>query len=100
MKVFNLTLLFLTTGVLALPGSRPVLKERAVQPHTAGCRRDNCLRAVFARSTAASAFCATFTTAAVTATTSLGPWQTQCNGSPSRVSSACSCVVPRAPLAS
>ncbi|EPS35177.1 hypothetical protein H072_11583 [Dactylellina haptotyla CBS 200.50] len=64
--------------------------------HTEGCNRDNCLRAMYARSTAASTFCATFTTAAlaprgptVTTTTSgqqnnLGPWQSQCENDPKR----------------
>lgn len=58
------------------------------------CNQDNCYRALDGRLAAASSFCPTFTAQVLTATTSLGPFQTFCANNPSRVSSACSCLVP------
>ncbi|KAK6504446.1 hypothetical protein TWF506_002643 [Arthrobotrys conoides] len=74
------------------PDGASRIKQRAP-----GCNRDNCLRAMTARISTASTFCPTFTTATVTATTALGPWQSQCGSNPARVSSACSCLVPPPP---
>ncbi|KAF3288733.1 hypothetical protein TWF970_005790 [Orbilia oligospora] len=65
-----------------------------IKKRMGGCNRDNCLRAMTARISTASQFCPSFTTDTVTATTGLGPWQTQCGSNPTRVSSACSCLVP------
>lgn len=58
------------------------------------CSQDNCYRALDGRLAEASTFCPTFTAQVITATTSLGPFQTFCADSPSSVSSACSCLVP------
>jgi acid phosphatase len=58
----------------------------------ANCNHDNCLRQ-FLKSSAVTPFCATYTTAVNTATTSLPSYISQCSGLPSRISSACSCVV-------
>ncbi|KAF3177568.1 hypothetical protein EYR41_008778 [Orbilia oligospora] len=77
---------------ISVPDDVSRIKKRA-----GGCNRDNCLRAMTARISTASQFCPSFTTAAVTATTGLGPWQTQCGSNPARVSSACSCLVPPPP---
>lgn len=63
----------------------------------AKCNRDNCLRALVATPTKASSFCATYTTTTNTATSALGPYTSFCANSPSRVSSACSCVVTSPP---
>ncbi|KAK6343122.1 hypothetical protein TWF718_008495 [Orbilia javanica] len=52
------------------------------------CNRDNCFRAMISRISTATSFCHSFTTATVTATTGLGPWEKQCDENPSRVSSA------------
>ncbi|KAF3312582.1 hypothetical protein TWF173_007003 [Orbilia oligospora] len=68
-----------------------------IKKRMGGCNRDNCLRAMTARISTASQFCPSFTTDTVTATTGLGPWQTQCGSNPTRVSSACSCLVPPPP---
>lgn len=60
------------------------------------CNADNCLRALRAHSSSASSFCTTFTESINTATTSLPAYATSACGSPlspSRVSSACSCIV-------
>ncbi|KAK6529742.1 hypothetical protein TWF281_008904 [Arthrobotrys megalospora] len=85
-------------GVVAIGISKDSPKLlRRTGTHTSGCDRDNCLRAMVARATAATPFCYSYTTQVQTTTTSLGPWQTQCGSSPSRVSSACSCVVSPSP---
>jgi acid phosphatase len=56
------------------------------------CNHDNCLRQ-FLKFSAVTPFCATYTTAINTAITSLPSYVSQCSGLPSRISSACSCVV-------
>ena len=62
----------------------------------ASCNADNCLRALraTARLEAAQSFCATFTTAAVAATSAIPSYAVAgCTGNiASRVSSACSCI--------
>ncbi|KAL8709864.1 MAG: hypothetical protein Q9220_005480 [cf. Caloplaca sp. 1 TL-2023] len=63
----------------------------------ATCNRDNCLRALAATPTKASSFCATFTASTQTATAAIAPYASACANSPSRVSSACSCVVTAPP---
>ncbi|RFU34240.1 hypothetical protein B7463_g2081, partial [Scytalidium lignicola] len=64
---------------------------------TASCNADNCLRALraTARIEDARAFCATFTTESVTATTAIPSYAVAgCTGNvASRVRSACSCIV-------
>ena len=56
------------------------------------CNNDNCNRALRASISAASSFCATYTTSAVTATTGIPTYIPSTCG-PSRISSACTCVV-------
>jgi hypothetical protein len=56
------------------------------------CNHDNCLRQ-FSKSSAVTPFCATYTSAINTATASLPPYVSQCSELPSRISSACTCVV-------
>jgi hypothetical protein len=63
----------------------------------ARCNRDNCLRAIVATPTKASSFCATYTANTNTATTAFPSYASFCANSPSRVSSACSCVVTSPP---
>lgn len=58
----------------------------------ADCNHDNYLRQ-FLRSPAVTAFCANYTATIKTATISLPSYVSQCSGLPSRISSACSCVV-------
>ena len=58
----------------------------------AQCNRDNCLRALAATPTKASSFCASYTKTPNTAT-AIPTYGAFCSSSPSRVSSACSCVV-------
>lgn len=85
----------LSISFLALAGvciATPAAKELV-------CNRDNCLRnLVDARYSAkASAFCSTYTTATITAPTAIPTYLAGCAGSPSRVSSACACVVTATP---
>ncbi len=61
-------------------------------PKPADCHHDNCLRQ-FLQQSAVTPFCATYTATPHTATNSLPPYVSQCANSPSRISSACSCVV-------
>jgi len=60
------------------------------------CAHDNCLRQLIRESSAVSEFCPTFTAASATAT-SLPTFVSSCGGLPSRVSSACSCLVTPTP---
>ncbi|KAI4273643.1 MAG: hypothetical protein LQ337_004481 [Flavoplaca oasis] len=63
---------------------------------SATCHRDNCLRALAATPTKASSFCATYTKTQNTATP-IPTYGSFCANSPSRASSACSCVVTSTP---
>ncbi|CAO1601863.1 hypothetical protein XANCAGTX0491_005502 [Xanthoria calcicola] len=63
---------------------------------TATCNRDNCLRALAGTPTKASSFCATYTKTQQTATP-IPTYGSFCSNLPSRVSSACSCVVTPSP---
>ncbi len=76
-----------------------------VRPTSRDCQLDNCLRQ-FQQSTAVSAFCATYTASLNTASTGLPKYVAQCTSTvtddhsyfdPSRISSACSCVVTGTP---
>ena len=80
----------LSTTLILLPAA---LAGPAAQAAT--CNRDNCLRALVDSkvSASASAFCATYTTAVVTATAAIPTYLAGCADSPTRVSSACSCIV-------
>ncbi|KAL8643738.1 MAG: hypothetical protein Q9226_008148 [Calogaya cf. arnoldii] len=60
------------------------------------CSRDNCLRALAGTPTKASSFCATYTKTPNTATP-IPTYGSFCSNLPSRVSSACSCVVTPSP---
>ena len=64
---------------------------------SATCNRDNCLRALAATPSKASSFCATYTQTTNTATTTSNLYASACANNPSRVSSACSCVVTAPP---
>ncbi|KAL8748744.1 MAG: hypothetical protein Q9184_007111 [Pyrenodesmia sp. 2 TL-2023] len=66
---------------------------------SAACNSDNCLRALRATPTKASSFCATYTKVSNTAT-AIPNYGSFCSNSPSRVSSACSCVVTGTPTPS
>ena len=78
----------------------PLVTHASFSPHPfvprAACNADNCLRALFNHATSASSFCSTYTTTTNTLTTSL-PTYVPASCSPSRVSSACSCLVTPAP---
>ena len=55
---------------------------------------DNCLRALSKVPASAPAFCLTYTTQVITATTGLPAFLANCEASSSRISSACSCIAP------
>lgn len=80
-------------GILAfVTGSSAVLTPLVFLDKRAVCNSDNCLRALKAEPLPASAFCSTYTTSSVTATTGIPTYiPTTC--APSRISSACSCFV-------
>jgi hypothetical protein len=54
------------------------------------CSSDSCVRALKRHN--AADFCSTYTTGISTVTTSLPAYVTACSNSPSRISSACSCL--------
>ncbi|KAJ9139178.1 Coagulation factor 5 8 type domain-containing protein [Pleurostoma richardsiae] len=60
---------------------------------TAACNHDNCLREFLRSTSLINPFCATYTAAVNTATSGLPSYVSQCQSSPSRISSACSCVM-------
>ncbi len=66
---------------------------------SAACLSDNCLRGLRATPTKPSSFCATYTKTSNTAT-AIPTYGSFCSNSPSRVSSACSCVVTSTPTPS
>ncbi|KAF3927892.1 hypothetical protein ABW20_dc0105628 [Dactylellina cionopaga] len=95
-SIIALALAFSTnTLAVAVPAPAADLVDRTGS--AGGCNRNNCFRAVFAQIEEAEHFCPWYTHRVRTATTSLGPWQTQCDSSPSKVSSACSCIVTPTP---
>jgi len=57
---------------------------------TPNCNHDNCLRQLIASSSAASAGCESYL---ISSATSIPSFASNCDNSPSRVSSACSCLV-------
>lgn len=71
--------------------STPTTMVTATPSVTAACNHNNCLRQFLAQSSAASAFCPTYTTAL---STSVPSFASNCDGSPAKVSSACTCIVP------
>lgn len=73
------------TSVLARSSVLPVA------PHN-NCHHNNCLPQ-FIRHPQVSAFCATYTTTINTATANLPDYVSQCHADPTRISSACSCIV-------
>ncbi|KAL8932139.1 MAG: hypothetical protein Q9211_006503 [Gyalolechia sp. 1 TL-2023] len=85
MKLQYLSLFLLSTFINLIAATR--------------CDRDNCLRALAATPTKASSFCATYTQTTNTAT-SIPTYASFCANNPSRVSSACSCVVTSPPSCS
>ncbi|CZT10122.1 hypothetical protein WAI453_006363 [Rhynchosporium graminicola] len=60
---------------------------------TKECARDNCLRQFIEESAKVSSFCPSYTASSAIATATLPTFVSQCGGSASRVSSACSCLV-------
>ncbi|KAK7214464.1 hypothetical protein V2G26_002467 [Clonostachys chloroleuca] len=63
-------------------------------PLALGCLNptsNSCASYIKSNSATASPFCATFTKSAVTATTSLPSWATNCSNKPSMISAECSC---------
>lgn len=77
---------------LAFSTSLALLAAVTAQTSTL-CNHDNCLRGLLAQSKTATAFCSSYTTATNTATTSLPTYATACSDSPSRISSACGCLM-------
>ena len=57
------------------------------------CTQDNCYRALSNKLPTASFFCSTYTKTTNTATTSLPTYATACSDVPSKISSACSCLL-------
>ncbi|KAL8640859.1 MAG: hypothetical protein Q9228_002261 [Teloschistes exilis] len=88
----SLLLHFLTLLFPAMASPAPAVTPTPTSSPTPVCNQDNCYRALSASISAASAFCATYTTATVTASTGIPTYLPSTCG-PSRVSSACTCVI-------
>lgn len=76
----------LASSVLALPQEH--------QQRSTGCNHDNCYRQMIQNTASVTQFCSTYTTKINTATTGLPTWVANCQNSPDRISSACSCLAP------
>lgn len=61
--------------------------------HAPGCNHNKCLRELIRSSSIAAPFCAAYTQDVNTATTGLPEVVSQCHADPTRISSACSCLV-------
>jgi len=84
---------FYTTSQAAVPTtSGAALSTGTPAPPPNDCQPDNCLRD-FIRHPEVTGFCATYTTELNTATTGLPTLVSQCQNNPTRISSACSCVL-------
>jgi hypothetical protein len=57
------------------------------------CDHDNCLRAAIRSSTSFTSFCATYTSIGATPSPTVPSYLDNCDGSASKISSACSCLV-------
>ncbi|CZR59961.1 uncharacterized protein PAC_09856 [Phialocephala subalpina] len=90
-KPINSSILVIETSVQATASNPAQTSASAVAPPN-NCHHNNCLRQ-FLRHPQVSAFCATYTTTINTATTNLPDYASQCHADPTRISSACSCVV-------
>ena len=77
-----------------LSSTTPMIITATPTPLILDCQPDNCLRQFSQSFAEVSTFCATYTTTIETASTGLPPFVSQCSSSASRVSSACSCIVP------
>ena len=85
-------------------GANPVQWATGELPPSPGtepktCNSDNCLRNLRDSRNAgsASSFCNTYLAKVVTATAAIPTYINNCNGSPARVSSACSCIATAIP---
>jgi len=72
--------------------SSPAQSSVATGTPPQNCHHNNCLRQ-FLRHPQVTAFCATYTTTINTVTTDLPTYVSQCHADPTRISSACSCIV-------
>ena len=76
--------------------AEPIPLNLGLNPRSNGCQGDNCLRAL--EQGTATAFCQTYTTAVLTATSAIPtPIASQCDHKPSQVSSACTCLMSTSP---
>lgn len=69
----------------------------SILPLAIACSNNNCLNALKRYSASASPFCSTYTQRISTATTSLPSYVTACTNQPSKISSACSCLITPTP---
>ena len=76
-----------STTATATPTTMATATPSVIAPN---CNHDNCLRQMIRESSAVSAFCPTYT--ASSASAALPTFVSNCGGSASRVSSACSCL--------
>ena len=75
---------------------RSLILGALVAPLVLACDKastDSCASAFTASAAAAITFCETYTTATVTATTSLPAFATYCSNSSKKLSSACTCLL-------
>lgn len=87
----NSSVIVIETSVQATVSNPSQTSASAVVPPQ-NCHHNNCLRQ-FLRHPQVTAFCAIYTTSLNTATTNLPDYVSQCHADPTRISSACSCVV-------
>ncbi|KAL8668245.1 MAG: hypothetical protein Q9202_000223 [Teloschistes flavicans] len=91
-SLLSLLLCLLALLFPAIASPAPAVTPTPSPSPTPVCNQDNCYRALSGSISAASSFCATYTTAIVTASTGTPTYIPSTCG-PSRISSACTCVV-------
>lgn len=94
----NLAVILSSASILGscapAPAPAPAEVTAAVLKRTS-CNEDNCYRQMIQNTVQASTFCPTYTKTVSTGTAALPTWVSMCTGNvASRVSSACSCIIP------
>ncbi|KAF8850719.1 hypothetical protein BDZ45DRAFT_679615 [Acephala macrosclerotiorum] len=87
----NSSVVVIETSVQATASS-PAQTSASAIVSPQNCHHNNCLRQ-FLRHSQVTAFCATYTTTINLVTTNIPDYVSQCHADPSRISSACSCIV-------
>ncbi|KAJ5050484.1 uncharacterized protein L3040_002365 [Drepanopeziza brunnea f. sp. 'multigermtubi'] len=94
MQLLSGLVLVLSSAVAVVGFRSPAFAPKPASPKR-GCNRDNCYRQMIQNAAQASTFCPTYTATPCAGAAALPTFVSMCTGNvASRVSSACSCIVP------